>query len=170
MSSLPWPQRVSSLPWPEAVYGSTDPPCHDPIAARHHRTLCRTAIDVSSHPPHRRWHWHRGVSTKHCDFALFDDCVGFDLGRITAPRLLCEIDEVPLAGHFRLYDEDERFLSDIANLDNGKDMAAKAAILLKPALGRLQLLLRSRDVTQHGALRRVHGSIPPNKQAVVLLG
>ena len=119
--------------WPEKVYGSSTPPCTTPTASRLHSTLRRDAVHVVSDPPHRRWHWQAALPNNHPDFAEFDRCLGFALGRISAPTCVLSPGDIALNSNFRLYPEDDTLLVALSKLSSRDDMASAVKVLTKAA-------------------------------------
>ena len=149
--------------WPQAVYGRDKPPCSTPARSRHHRSLRADVVDVVSDPPHRRWHWQHTLPSMHPDRFLFDQCLAFALARISEDHPLIPRASVVTEKHGRGYDEDERLLRDFSRLscpDALKECAQSASAFCRQ---RLQEMLRSHNVRRHGFLKRVFGSVPPNK-------
>ena len=61
------------------------------------------------------------------------------------------------------YEEDATFLRNASGMSDCQAMAKSAEKLTQFAKDRWKLLLRSRDVTRHGALVRIFGGAPPNR-------
>ena len=149
--------------WPQAVYDRDQPPCKTPARSRHHPSLRADAVAVVSDPPHRRWHWQRTLPSLHPDLALFDQCLGFALARISADPPVVNRSSVVTEQHGRSFDEDDRLLRAFSQQSSSealRDLAKKASPLTRR---RLQDLLRSHDVRRHGVFRRVFHCCPPNK-------
>lgn len=147
--------------WPHAVYGSDAPPAADPCVARLHTSLRRDACSLLSDPPHRRWHWQHVLPTKHADFSQFDGALAYALNRISADTRLHDLNDVPLGGHFRLYDTETQLLRSLATATCMDDMKRIAGDLSGVPLQRMTALFRARDILEHGSWTRIFGTVPP---------
>ena len=149
--------------WPQAVYGQDRPPCKTAAASRLHSSLHHDSVSIVSDPPHRRWHWQKALPCEHPDYALFDRCLAFALARISASLPLISRQHLRTEPHVRGCDEDETILRQLAVLVDTQAMLScvqKASVCTRQ---RLQNLLRSHDVREHGFFKRVFGCFPPNK-------
>ena len=149
--------------WPQQLYGRDIPPCKTPALSRQHSSLRRDVIAVVSDPPHRRWAWKKALPCEHPDFRLFDLCLGYALGRITAEHSVVAVAHVLSQPHLRSVSDADDILRRLAALSDVASMQQAVATASPAVRERLQTLLRCHDVRHHGTWTRIFKMVPPNK-------
>ena len=148
--------------WPQAMYGRDSPPCKTAALSRQHPSLRRDVIDVVSDPPHRRWSWKKALPHDHPDIRLFDECLGYALGRICAERSELVAGHVLSEPHLRSVPEADDIFRSLAGLSDVGAMKKVVATAAPAVLERMRTLLRCHDVRHHGVWKRVFQAVPPN--------